>query len=146
VGHTFRDITLKKILSEHYPLLSVLVGFLLVSLSIGPYHNGDTEWEYDAVLGILKTGLPIANCVLMDQPPLGFYIQALCFSFFGVSITNGTFLVTVFGLGCVALVYGIGKIAYNKTTGFFASILFAFSPWHLIMSRTFLIDVQVFIL
>ena len=141
-GTRFDKIRLKKVLSENYPLLSILIGFMLVALSIGPYNNGDTAWEYDAVLGILKTGLPVANGVLMDQPPLGFYIQALFFSSFGVSINNGTFLVTLFGLGCVALVYGIGKVAYNETTGFFASLLFAFSPWHLIMSRTFLIDVQ----
>jgi len=78
----------------------------------------------------------------MDQPPLGFYIQAVFFKAFGSSINNGTFLVTLFGLGCIALVYGIGKAVYNKTTGFFAAALFAFSPWHLILSRTFLIDVQ----
>ncbi len=134
--------TLKQFLSEYYPLLSILIGFLLASLAVGPYHNGDTTWEYNAVSGVLQTGLPIANGYLMDQPPLGFYIQALLFKTFGMSINNGTFLVTLFGLGCVALVYGIGRLTYNRTTGFFAAILFAFSPWHLIMSRTFLIDAQ----
>lgn len=133
---------LRIFLEEYYPLLSILAGYFLVAITIGPFNNGDTAWEYDAVLGIFKTGLPVANGVLMDQPPLGFYIQALFFNIFGLSIKNGTFLVTLFGLGCVALVYGIGKVAYNKTTGFFASLLFAFSPWHLIMSRTFLIDAQ----
>ena len=115
---------------------------MLVALSLGPYHNGDTAWEYDAVLGVMKYGLPYANGLyLMDQPPLGFYIQAAFFKGFGLSINNGTFLVTLFGLGCVALVYAIGKTMYNKTTGFFAASLFAFSPWHLLLSRTFLIDV-----
>jgi 4-amino-4-deoxy-L-arabinose transferase-like glycosyltransferase len=96
----------------------------------------------DAVEGVLNTGLPYANGYLMDQPPLGFYIQALWFTAFGVSIGNGAFLVTLFGLGCVALVYGIGTLIYNRTTGFFGVLLFAFSPWHLILSRTFLIDSQ----
>jgi 4-amino-4-deoxy-L-arabinose transferase-like glycosyltransferase len=142
-GQTFWHLNLKKYLSEYYPLLSVLIGFILVSLSVGPYHNGDTSWEYDAVSGVLKTGLPVANGgILMDQPPVGFYIQALFFKVFGMSINNGTFLVTLFGLECVALVYGIGRVACNQTTGFFASVLFAFSPWHLILSRSFLIDVQ----
>lgn len=77
----------------------------------------------------------------MDQPPLGFYIQAVFSKAFGLSINNGTILVTLFGLGCIALVYGIGKFAYNKTTGFIASALLAFSPWHLVLSRSFLIDV-----
>ncbi len=136
-----QTIHLKQFLSEHYPLLAVLIGFLMVSLSLGPYTNGDTQWEMDAVAGVLNIGLPYANGYLMDQPPLGFYIQALWFTAFGVSIGNGAFLVTLFGLGCVALVYGLGRLFYNRTTGFFAALLFVFSPWHLILSRTFLIDV-----
>jgi 4-amino-4-deoxy-L-arabinose transferase-like glycosyltransferase len=141
-GQRFDKISLKKTLSENYPLISILVGYMLVALSLGPYHNGDTAWEYDAVLGVMKYGLPYANGLyLMDQPPLGFYIQAALFKGFGLSINNGTFLVTLFGLGCVALVYAIGKTIYNKTTGFFAASLFAFSPWNLLLSRTFLIDV-----
>ena len=139
--YTFDKASLKKILSENYPLLSVLIGFVLVALSIGPYQNGDTAWEYDAASGVIKWGLPYANgFYLMDQPPLGFYIQAVFFKVFGLSINNGTFLVTLFGLGCVVLVYGVGKVVYNRTAGFFAALLFAFSPWHLILSRTFLID------
>ncbi len=94
---------LRIFLEEYYPLLSILVGYFLVAITIGPFHNGDTAWEFDAVLGIFKTGLPVANGVLMDQPPLGFYIQALFFNSFGVSIKNGTFLVTLFGLGCVCV-------------------------------------------
>jgi 4-amino-4-deoxy-L-arabinose transferase-like glycosyltransferase len=133
---------LRRFLSEYYPLLSVLIGFLLVSFSVGPYQNGDTAWEHDAMSGVLKYGLPYANGRnLMDQPPLGFYIQAIFSKVFGLSISNGTFLVTIFGLGCIALVYGIGKLAYNKTTGFVAAALFAFSPWNLVLSRSFLIDV-----
>jgi hypothetical protein len=77
----------------------------------------------------------------MDQPPLGFYIQAVFSKVFGLSINNGTLLVTLFGLGCIALIYGIGKFSYNKTTGIIAAALFAFSPWHLVLSRSFLIDV-----
>ena len=139
---TFDNVNLEKLLSEYYPLLAVLVGFMLVSLSAGPYHNGDTAWEFDAVSGVLKYGLPYANGgFLMDQPPLGFYIQAVFSKAFGLSINNGTFLVTLFGLGCVALIYGVGKVAYNKTTGFFAALLFAFTPWNIVFSRSFLIDV-----
>jgi hypothetical protein len=141
VRFSFDRANLGRLLSEHYPLLSVLTGFLLVSLSVGPYQNGDTVWEHDAMSGVLKYGLPYANGNLMDQPPLGFYIQAIFSKVFGLSINNGTFLVTLFGLGCIVLVYGIGKFAYNKTTGFIAATLLAFSPWHLVLSRSFLIDV-----
>ncbi len=47
--------SLKRQLAENYPLLAILVGFMLVSLSIGPYVNGDTAWEYDAASGVLRT-------------------------------------------------------------------------------------------
>ena len=139
--NTFDTAVLKKFLIAYYPLLSVIIGFMMVSLSVGPYHNGDTAWEYDAVSGVTKYGLPYANgSYLIDQPPLGFYIQASFLTAFGTSITNGTFLVTLFGLGSVILVYLIARALYNQTTGFFAAALFAFSPWHIILSRTFLID------
>jgi len=133
---------LKNFLIQYYPLLSVLIGFLLVAFSAGPFTNSDTDWEIDAVSGVLKTGLPLANgSYLMDQPPIGFYLQAaFAKGVGGLSIANGTVLVTLMGLGCVALVYVIGQISYNRITGFFAALIFAFSPWHLIMSRTFLID------
>ena len=54
---------LRIFLEEYYPLLSILVGYFLVAITIGPFHNGDTAWEFDAVLGIFKTGLPVANGV-----------------------------------------------------------------------------------
>lgn len=140
-GFNSRDF--KKILSDNYPLFSVLVAFIIVALSLGPYCNSDTSWEYEAVSGIIKWGLPYANgFYLIDQPPVGFYIHAFFFSAFGFSINEGTFLVTLFGLGCIVLLYTIGKLFYNEKTGFFAAILFAFSPWHLILSRSFLIDTQ----
>ncbi len=133
----------KTLLSQNYPVLSILVGFLLVALSLGPYQNGDTTWEFNAVSGVLKYGLPYANgFYLIDQPPIGFYIQAAFSKVAGLSIANGAFLVTLFGVGCIILVYVLGKALYNRTTGVFAAALFAFSPWNLILSRAFLIDVQ----
>jgi 4-amino-4-deoxy-L-arabinose transferase-like glycosyltransferase len=137
------NANLKTFVSEHYPLLAILAGFLLVAISLGPYTNGDTTWEFEATSGVLKYGLPYANgFYLIDQPPVGFYIQAAFGGIFGLSIGNGTFLATLFGLGCVALVYLLGVTLYNKVAGVFAAALLAFSPWHLILSRAFLIDVQ----
>lgn len=138
----FDKVNLKNFLRENYPFLTLIIGYLFVALSIGPYYNGDVSWELDAVKGVMKYGLPYTNgFYLMDQPPLGFYIQGLLFKGLGISINNGTFLVTLFGLGSVILVYLIGKAVYNKTTGFFAALLFAFAPWQIVMSRTMLIDV-----
>ena len=129
-GHIFDQLIscLKNFSSKITQSYSIIVGYLLVALSIGPYYNGDTAWETEAVKGVMKYGLPYANgFYLMDQPPLGFYIQADLPKFSAYPLNNGTFLVTMFGLGAVILVYLIGKEVYNKTTGFFAALLFAFS-------------------
>ncbi len=136
--------TVKKAISENYALLSILIGVFLVSLSIGPFENGDTTWEYQATSGVLKWGLPYVNNFgnLMNQPPVGFYIQAFFFEIFGSSMNTGIIVVTLFGLGCTTLVYLIGKTVYNKTIGLIAAVLFAFTPWELVLSRSFLIDVQ----
>ena len=73
---------------------------------------------------------------------MGFYIEALFFKGFGASIINGTFLVTILGLGSTVVIYKIGKELYGKATGLFAAVLFALSPWELVLSRSFFIDVQ----
>lgn len=79
---------------------------------------------------------------MINQPPLGFYTEALFFKIFGLSFDNGVALITLFGLGCTVLVYKIGTVLYGKPTALFAAALFALTPWQLILSRSFLIDVQ----
>ena len=79
---------------------------------------------------------------MINQPPLGFYIDSPVFQIFGLSFNTGVIIVTCFGLGCVLLVYLLGKALYGKTTGLIASALFAVTPWQVVFSRTFLIDVQ----
>jgi 4-amino-4-deoxy-L-arabinose transferase-like glycosyltransferase len=141
----FSRDAIKKLLSENYPILGVLIGIILVSLSIGPYQNGDTLWEYQAAIGVIKWGRPYLSGWgnnIINQPPVGFFIEAGFFKIFGLSINTGTTLVTLFGLGSTVLVYKIGKELYGKSTGLFAAALFALTPWEFVLSRSFLIDAQ----
>lgn len=135
---------IRKLISEYYPLLGILIGIVLLSVTLGPFENGDTELEYEAALGVIKWGMPYMEYYgdMINQPPLGFYIEALFFKIFGSSFDNGVALITLFGLGCTILVYKIGEVSYGKTTGLLAAALFASTPWQLVLSRSFLIDVQ----
>jgi len=135
---------IRKLLTENYPLLAILVGIVLISVTIGPFENWDTELEYEAVLGVIRWGMPYMKYYgnIINQPPLGFYVEALFFTFFGSSIDTGVALITLLGLGCIIAVYKIGNVLYGKPTGLVAATLFALSPWELSLSRTFLIDVQ----
>jgi uncharacterized membrane protein len=140
----FDKHSVKKLLSENCSLLIILIGIVLVSVSIGPFQNGDTQWEYEAASGVIRWGMPyvISFGNMMDQPPLGFYLEALFFKVFGLSMDTGVILVMLLGLGCTVIVYEIGKVLYSKTTGLLAAVLFALAPWEVVFSRSFLIDVQ----
>lgn len=135
---------LKKALSNNYPIFGILIGIALISLSIGPFQNPDTAWEYKAASGVIKWGMPFVEVKgsLINQPPLGFYTEGLFLKIFGASIGTGAVLITLFGLGCTLLVYEIGKTLYGKQTGLLASAIFALTPWQLVLSNTFLIDAQ----
>jgi 4-amino-4-deoxy-L-arabinose transferase-like glycosyltransferase len=135
---------IRKLISEYYPLLAILIGIVLVSVTLGPFENGDTQLEYAAASGVIKWGMPYMEYYgdMINQPPLGFYIEAVFFKLFGLSFDNGVALITLFGLGCTILVYKIGEVLYGKPTALFAAALFALAPWQLILSRSFLIDVQ----
>ncbi len=130
-------------MAAHLPLIGVLVGSLLVTVSMGTYTNWDSQLEYQATTSILTTGFPyVDNGLMINQPPLGFYIVAPLLSVFGVSYLNGVAVASAFGLGCVALVYALGTVLYGKRTGLVAAALFGLIPWHVYMSRIFLIDNQ----
>ncbi|MCL5876872.1 MAG: glycosyltransferase family 39 protein [Candidatus Bathyarchaeota archaeon] len=130
-------------LREHSQIIVVLVGCFLIAAPMGTYTNWDAQLEYEAAASILTHGYPIVTTGLMiNQPPLGFYTSAATFATFGLNYLNGVGLATAFGLGCVAAVYALGTVLYGKKTGLAAAALFGFAPWHVYMSRIFLIDNQ----
>ena len=133
----------RKTVIEGLPLFIILFGVALVAFSLGPYQNWDTDLEFEAASNIVKIGSPYVESygTAIDQPPLGFYIQALFFTVFGSSNTGVT-VVTFFGLGSVALMYLIGRELYGKSAGLIAAALLGLSPWHLVLSRSFLMDAQ----
>ncbi len=134
---------LRKALNNNGPLFGILLASFLILIALGPYTNWDAQTEYQAALGVIKWGYPYLSFgTLVNQPPLGFYIEALFFRIVGESYPNGIGLITFFGLGTILLVYEIGKFLYDKRTGLLAAAIFALSPWQVAMSRIFLIDTQ----
>ena len=131
-------------LVEGYPLLIILIGAVLVAFSLGPFNNWDISLEFEAASNTAEMGIPYVQGfgISIDQPPLGFYAEALAFAVFGLSGGTAVALVTFFGLGTVALVYVLGRNLYGKYAGLLAAALFALNPWHLVISRSGLIDAQ----
>jgi 4-amino-4-deoxy-L-arabinose transferase-like glycosyltransferase len=126
------------------PLVCILIGLVLVSISIGPFQNPDTAWEYKAANGVIMWGMPFVEVQgsLINQPPLGFYAQGLFLTLFGQTIETGVILVTLFGFASTLMLYLIGSKLFGKQTALFAAVLFGLSMWELVLSRSFLIDTQ----
>jgi 4-amino-4-deoxy-L-arabinose transferase-like glycosyltransferase len=135
---------IKKYAGEYLPLIIILVGVAFVAFSLGPYQTYDTQLEFEAASNVVKTGIPYVKAygTAIDQPPLGFYVEALFLKIFGLSADTGTALITIFGLASTVAVYLVGKELYGKSTGLFAAALFGLSPWQLVLSRSFLLDAQ----
>ena len=133
----------RSLLGAHYPIIGVLLGALLVAVSTGTYTNWDAQLEYQAASSVVTQGFPyVDNGLMINQPPLGFYMDAPVFYAFGLSYLNGVGVATAFGLGCVLLIYALGTLLYGKRTGLVAAALFGIVPWHVYISRIFLIDNQ----
>jgi 4-amino-4-deoxy-L-arabinose transferase-like glycosyltransferase len=134
---------IENLLKKHYPLLGILFASALLSISMGPFSSWDSQLEFTAALGVVKWGFPYTTYGnMINMQPFGFYIDALFLKIFGESYGTGVAVMTLFGLGCVFLTYKIGEVLYGNRTGLFAAALFALTPWQLIMSRVFLVDVQ----
>ncbi len=78
----------------------------------------------------------------IDQPPLGFYTEAEFYQVFGSTEATSVVLVTAFGLDSTLLVYFLGRKFYGSSAGLVAAALFGLNPWHLVLSRSALIDLQ----
>jgi 4-amino-4-deoxy-L-arabinose transferase-like glycosyltransferase len=140
----FDKIDIKKLIIEFLPFLIILIGFALIAFSLGPYQSYDTNLEFEAASNVVKTGVPYVKAygTAIDEPPLGFYVEALFLRVFGLSTGTGVALVTFFGFGSAVLMYLVGKELYGKSAGLFAAALFGLNPWQLALSRSFLIDTQ----
>jgi 4-amino-4-deoxy-L-arabinose transferase-like glycosyltransferase len=134
----------KKFVTDVSPLLTILFGVALIAFTLGPYNTYDTQLEFEAASNVVSMGIPYVEGfgTVIDQPPLGFYTEALFFRIFGLSLNTGVALVTLFGLGSTVLMYLLGKELYSKSAGILAAALFGLNPWQLVLSRSFLIDTQ----
>ncbi len=134
---------LKTVLKSNLPLLGILLGFIFLSVATGEFTNYDSELEYAAALGVNEWGLPYHEFGhYINQPPLGFYTGALFLRVLGSSYAMAIVVPTLFGAGCIVLLYEIGRALYDKRTGLLAAAIFAVTPWHIVLSRSFLIDAQ----
>jgi 4-amino-4-deoxy-L-arabinose transferase-like glycosyltransferase len=143
LGDGLERQSLRALLQKHYQLIGILIAAFLITASMGGYTNWDSQLEFEAAQNVLTQGFPtVTTGLIINQPPLGFYLDAPIFLVFGAEYDVGVWISAAFGVASVALVYVLGGLLYGKRTGLVAAGLFAVLPWHAYISKIFLIDNQ----
>jgi|GEM_PF-1532964 len=83
--------------------------------------------------------LPYQDFTLV-HPPLYDLLLAGVYKVFGYSFLDGRYLSVALSLGCIVLIYLVGKKLYHPTVGIFAAALFAVSPDMVYLGRRAVIE------
>ena len=101
------------------------MGSALFYFTVGPFQNWDTGYEFQAATGVLKWGVPYTGGAgsMINQPPLGFYIDSTVFRVFGSSFNTGVAVITCFGswLRLAGLLNWQSLVRQNNRAGGFST-------------------------
>jgi 4-amino-4-deoxy-L-arabinose transferase-like glycosyltransferase len=85
---------------------------------------------------------PVFNgAAFFDKPALFNWLNAMSFSLFGFTETAARLPAALSGLGCVILVWQLGREIYGERVGFLAGVILATSLEFLILSRVVQYDI-----
>ena len=101
---------------------------------------GDQGWYYLSARDILLTGnIPLvgitASHTWLHQGALWTYLLAIMLKIFNFNPFSGAYLTIFLSISSVVLIYIAGKVLYSRKVGFFASLIYAFSPLEITYSR-----------
>jgi len=133
-------------------LISLLILALGFGLRVAPltqnrFHSD--EALYATFARLIASGRdPLLASVVVDKPPLPFYLTALSLSLFGPN-EFATRLPTLFAsLISIALLYRLGRALYGRRAGHIAALALACSPMAILFAITLFTDtlITVFLL
>lgn len=116
------------------------LGFRLKYFGLHRFYIDEALYASWALRIYHKLDFLLNGAVGVDKPPLLFYLQALSYFLFGVSENAARIPNFLAGMGCIALLYLIGRDYFNKTTGLIAAFLAAVSPLMIGYSNTAFTD------
>lgn len=122
--------------------MATAVAVLLVALGLRAWCLGEESFWYDEVvtMRLAETASPRALMDLLfridaTRAPLHPMLLQGWLRAFGVSEASGRAHSVLFGVGTVALLYPLGRLAFDRKTGLWAMALGAFSPLLVYYSR-----------
>ena len=103
------------------------------------FHPDEALYAYFARL-IASGRDPLLAGVVVDKPPLAFYLTALSILSLGPSELAARLPQLAAGLVSVALLFALGRRLYGSSTGHLAAWLLALSPFAILFSITAFVD------
>jgi len=125
-------------------LAAVLLGAGLRLAGVGAVGLNSDEAVYMGQAAALAEVPELAALfpIFRAHPLLTQSILAVFFRF-GVSDVLGRLVAATFGIGTIFLTYRLGQRLYGWWAGWWAALLLAVMPYHVIVSRQFLLDVPL---
>jgi hypothetical protein len=121
--------------------LALLVATILraIPLQANRFHPDEALYAYFARL-IASGHDPLLAGVVVDKPPLAFYLTALSLWTIGPNELAARLPELLAGLTSVALLYALGRQLYGASVGHLAAWLLALSPFGILFSITAFVD------
>lgn len=100
----------------------------------------DEAWYADISRHVLKTGdlfhLVFNGHPFVDQPPGGFWIEAISFKLFGISELSARLPSALLGVLSLMVIYLLGKKLFNRWVGLSSALALCSSFWFLNRARS----------
>lgn len=124
----------------------IILGLFLIALlirasdvsNVGMYPDeGQYHWKVNKIL--VNNWVPVAE-VFNYNPPFLQYIEAGVTLLFGGELNTLRMVSVIFGSLTIPFLYLFGKTMYNRKTGLLAAIFLTFSSYHILYSRTIMLE------
>ncbi|MDJ1420639.1 MAG: glycosyltransferase family 39 protein [Candidatus Methanoperedens sp.] len=99
--------------------------------------EGQYHWKVNKIL--VNNWVPVAE-VFNYNPPFLQYIEAGVTLLFGGELNTLRMVSVIFGSLTIPFLYLFGKTMYNRKTGLLAAIFLTFSSYHILYSRTIMLE------
>jgi len=137
LAHLSRLVRKRRGLVAMSALLVCALALRAVSLGEHRFHEDEALYASWALLTVED---PALVSVPVDKPPLHPYLLAAVFRLLGRSELGFRLPNLYASVTSVALLYGLGKALYDRSTAIIAAALFSASPFAILFSRTAFVD------
>ncbi|MEK7312685.1 MAG: glycosyltransferase family 39 protein [Chloroflexota bacterium] len=128
---------------RHFPPVGVilLLGFALRTVPLTQNRFHPDEALYATFARLIASGRdPLLSTVVVDKPPLPFYLMAASMSIFGGAELAARLPTLFASLIAIAVIYKLADTLHDKTTANLAALILALSPLAILFAITLFTD------